>query len=112
MVLTWKRMACSLQVRGEDLPQVEKFKYLGVLFTSDGKRDCEIGRRTRDSRNVVTVPHCSSEEGAEPSVYIPTLSYLLWVMTERRRSQIPTFLELGLYIKALSHERQWVTVIL
>ncbi|KAI3370271.1 hypothetical protein L3Q82_025053 [Scortum barcoo] len=37
MVLDWKRVACPLQVGGEVLPQVEEFKYLGVLFTSEGK---------------------------------------------------------------------------
>ncbi|KAI3363659.1 hypothetical protein L3Q82_001288 [Scortum barcoo] len=31
MVLDWKRVACPLQVGGEVLPQVEEFKYLGVL---------------------------------------------------------------------------------
>ncbi|KAL7878925.1 hypothetical protein AOLI_G00098990 [Acnodon oligacanthus] len=45
MVLAWKRMACPLQVREKDLPYVEEFKDLGVLFTSDGKRDREIGHR-------------------------------------------------------------------
>ncbi|KAI3360191.1 hypothetical protein L3Q82_014509 [Scortum barcoo] len=33
MVLDRKRVACPLQVGGEVLPQVEEFKYLGVLFT-------------------------------------------------------------------------------
>ncbi|XP_077077941.1 uncharacterized protein LOC143731159 [Siphateles boraxobius] len=32
MVLSRKRVACPLQVGGEFLPQVEEFKYLGVLF--------------------------------------------------------------------------------
>lgn len=31
MVLHWRKVACSLQVRGEFLPQIEEFKYLGVL---------------------------------------------------------------------------------
>ncbi|KAK3566209.1 hypothetical protein QTP86_029183 [Hemibagrus guttatus] len=30
MVLDWKKVACTLQVGGEFLPQVEEFKYLGV----------------------------------------------------------------------------------
>ncbi|KAL7827652.1 hypothetical protein SRHO_G00333700 [Serrasalmus rhombeus] len=34
-----------LQEIAGDLPQVEEIKYLGVLLTSDGKRDHEIGRR-------------------------------------------------------------------
>ncbi|KAI3365818.1 hypothetical protein L3Q82_000807 [Scortum barcoo] len=45
MVLDWKRVACPLRVGGEVLPQVEDFKYLGVLFTSEGKMEREIDRR-------------------------------------------------------------------
>ncbi|KAI3359415.1 hypothetical protein L3Q82_002919 [Scortum barcoo] len=46
MVLHRKRVACPLQVGGEVLPQVEEeFKYLGVLFTSEGKIEREIDRR-------------------------------------------------------------------
>ncbi|KAK3567642.1 hypothetical protein QTP86_020413, partial [Hemibagrus guttatus] len=45
MVLNWKKVACTLQVGGELLPQVEEFKYLGVLFTSEGRMDREIDRR-------------------------------------------------------------------
>ncbi|KAI3368113.1 hypothetical protein L3Q82_007840 [Scortum barcoo] len=40
-----KGVACPLQVGGEVLPQVEEFKYLGVLFTSEGKIEREIDRR-------------------------------------------------------------------
>ncbi|KAI3352078.1 hypothetical protein L3Q82_020894 [Scortum barcoo] len=39
------RVACPLRVSGEVLPQVEEFKYLGVLFTSEGKMEREIDRR-------------------------------------------------------------------
>ncbi|KAK3508331.1 hypothetical protein QTP70_021477, partial [Hemibagrus guttatus] len=76
MVLDRKKMACTLQVGGKVLPQVEEFKYLGVLFTSEERMD----------------------QGAEPegelsiyqSIYVPTLTYghELWVMTERVRSRI------------------------
>ncbi|KAK3531015.1 hypothetical protein QTP70_007862 [Hemibagrus guttatus] len=45
MVLDRKKVACTLPVGGEVLPQVEKFKYLGVLFTSEGRMDHEIDRR-------------------------------------------------------------------
>ncbi|KAI3357826.1 hypothetical protein L3Q82_016218 [Scortum barcoo] len=37
--------SCPLRVGGEVLPQVEEFKYLGVLFTSEGKMEREIDRR-------------------------------------------------------------------
>ena len=39
MVPDRKKVACSLRVWGEFLPQVEKFKYLGVLFMSEGRKD-------------------------------------------------------------------------
>ncbi|KAI3354606.1 hypothetical protein L3Q82_019110 [Scortum barcoo] len=45
MVLDRKRVVCPLRVGGEVLPQVEEFKYLGVLFTSEGKMEREIDRR-------------------------------------------------------------------
>ncbi|KAK3534009.1 hypothetical protein QTP86_000516 [Hemibagrus guttatus] len=45
MVLDRKKVACILQVGGEFLPQVKEFKYLGVLFMSEERMDCEIDRR-------------------------------------------------------------------
>ena len=33
---------CVLQVNGAILKQVEKFRYLGVAFTSDGRQDEEL----------------------------------------------------------------------
>ena len=44
MVLNWKKVECSLQVRDESLPQAEEFNYLGVLFTSDGRFEWEMDR--------------------------------------------------------------------
>ncbi|KAK3535941.1 hypothetical protein QTP70_021242 [Hemibagrus guttatus] len=41
MVLDRKKVACTLQVGGEVLPQVEEFKYLGLLFTSERMMDRE-----------------------------------------------------------------------
>ncbi|XP_065327302.1 ependymin-like [Pelmatolapia mariae] len=45
MVLSQKRVECPLRVGDEFLSQVEKFKYLGILFASDGRREPEIDRR-------------------------------------------------------------------
>ena len=39
MVLNRKRVECTLRVGDEILPQVEEFKYLGVLFTSEGRME-------------------------------------------------------------------------
>ena len=42
MVLSCKRVECPLQVKSEVLLQVEEFKYLGILFTSEGRMELEI----------------------------------------------------------------------
>ncbi|KAI3364000.1 hypothetical protein L3Q82_001596 [Scortum barcoo] len=54
---------------GEVLPQVEEFKYLGVLFTSEGKMEREIDRRigAASCSYAVGVPDRRGEEGAESS---------------------------------------------
>lgn len=44
MVLSQKRMACSLQAGWEVLYQEEEFKYFGVLFISEGRIKREIDR--------------------------------------------------------------------
>ena len=64
MVLDWKKVACSLRVEGEFLPHVEEFKYLGVLFTSEGRMEREIDRLI-GAMAMVVVSVCHSEERAE-----------------------------------------------
>ncbi len=91
-----KKLACPLQVGGELLPQVEEFKYLGVLFTSEGRMEREIDRRLTVMwsmyRSVVVKKElsCKAELSIYRSIYVPTLTYghELWVMTERTRSRI------------------------
>ncbi|KAK3518499.1 hypothetical protein QTP70_001476 [Hemibagrus guttatus] len=95
MVLDRKKVACTIQVGGEVLPQVEEFKYLGVLFTSEGRMDCEIDRRIGAAaavmrsmyRSVVVKKELSRKAKLSiyQSIYVPTLTYghELWVMTER-----------------------------
>ncbi|KAI3358336.1 hypothetical protein L3Q82_014777 [Scortum barcoo] len=82
MVLDRKRVACPLRVGGEVLPQVEEFKYLGVLFTSEGKMEHEIDRQIGAASAVMQsdVPDRHGEEGAESKgealdlpVNLPTL---------------------------------------
>ncbi|KAK3519394.1 hypothetical protein QTP70_027533 [Hemibagrus guttatus] len=92
-----KKVACTLQVGGEVLPQVEEFKYLGVLFTSEGRMDREIDRRIGAAaavmrsmyRSVVVKKELSRKAKLliYQSIYAPTLTYghELWVMTERVR---------------------------
>ncbi|KAK3567045.1 hypothetical protein QTP86_009013 [Hemibagrus guttatus] len=104
MVLYRKKVACTLQVGGEVLPQVEELKYLGVLFTSEGRMDREIDRRIGAAaavmrsmyRSVVVKKELSRKAKLSiyQSIYVPTLIYghELWVMTERpppRRTPLP-----------------------
>ena len=100
MVLSRKRVDCPLQVGGEFLPQVEEFRYLGVLFTSEGRMEREIDRRIGAAsavmrslyRSVVVKKElsCKAKLSIYRSIYVPTLTYghELWVMTERTRSRI------------------------
>ena len=44
---------CMLQVRGNPLQQVEKFKYLGVVFVNDGRWSEEIDRWIRQANAVL-----------------------------------------------------------
>ncbi|KAK3530886.1 hypothetical protein QTP70_004401 [Hemibagrus guttatus] len=100
MVLDRKKVACTLQVGGEVLTQVEEFKYLGVLFTSEGRMDREIDRWIGAAaavmrsmyRSVVVKKELSRKAKLSiyQSIYVPTLTYghELWVMTESVRSRI------------------------
>uniref|UniRef100_A0A8C6PHS8 Reverse transcriptase domain-containing protein n=1 Tax=Nothobranchius furzeri TaxID=105023 RepID=A0A8C6PHS8_NOTFU len=100
MVLIWKRVECLFRVGDEVLPQVVEFKYLWVLFTSEGKLEREIDRRIGAASAVMQVLYRSAVMKRElsqkaklsiyQSVYVPTLTYCheLWVVTERTRSRI------------------------
>ena len=84
------------QVSGNTLQQVEKFKYLGVVFTSDWRRSEEIDTRIDKSAGVLSL--CSHKMRAFKhrktvsfqSVFVPILTYgrESWVMTERILTQV------------------------
>jgi hypothetical protein len=100
-------VACPLQVGGEILPQVEEFKYLGVLFTSEGRIEREIERRIGAASAVMRSMYqsvvvkkeltCKAKLSIYRSIYVPTLTYghELWVMTERKRSRIQAAFSAG-----------------
>uniref|UniRef100_A0AAZ1XTU1 C-type lectin domain-containing protein n=1 Tax=Oreochromis aureus TaxID=47969 RepID=A0AAZ1XTU1_OREAU len=100
MVLSQKRVECSLQVRDESLPQVEALKYFGVLFTSDRRRKREIDRRIGAAAAVMQALYRSVVVKRELtvkaklsiywSIYVPTPTYghELWVVNEITRSRI------------------------
>uniref|UniRef100_A0A8C2ZPF1 Reverse transcriptase domain-containing protein n=1 Tax=Cyclopterus lumpus TaxID=8103 RepID=A0A8C2ZPF1_CYCLU len=100
MVLCRKLADCSLQVGANCLPQAKEFKYLGVLFTSEGKVEREVDRRIGAAaavkqalyRSILVKRELSRKAKLSIywSVYVPTLTYghELWVVTERTRSRI------------------------
>ncbi|CAN9506880.1 unnamed protein product [Ophioblennius macclurei] len=100
MVLSRKRVDCLLHVGEEVLPQVEEFKYLGILFTSEGRMEQEVDRRIGAASTVMRTLNRSAVMKKElsrkaklsicRSIYVPTLTYghELWVMTERMRSRV------------------------
>uniref|UniRef100_A0A671TUB9 Endonuclease/exonuclease/phosphatase domain-containing protein n=1 Tax=Sparus aurata TaxID=8175 RepID=A0A671TUB9_SPAAU len=98
MVLDWKKMACSLRVGGELLPQVEEFKYLGVLFTSEGRMEREIDRRIGAAAAVMQLVYRlwwresrakrRSSRFTGQSTFLPSYGHELWVVTERIRPRI------------------------
>uniref|UniRef100_A0A8P4KHH4 Reverse transcriptase domain-containing protein n=1 Tax=Dicentrarchus labrax TaxID=13489 RepID=A0A8P4KHH4_DICLA len=85
MVLSRKPVDCLLRVGSESLPQVKEFKYLRVLFTSEGRMEQEIGRRIGAAgavlqslyRTVVTKRGLSQKAKLSiyQSIFVPTLTY-------------------------------------
>ena len=79
------------------LKQVEKFKYLGVAFTSDGRQDKELDTQIGKTSTVMRALHYSvvmkrklSKNAKLPffkTVFVLILTYghESWVMTERVR---------------------------
>ena len=90
---------CVVQVNGATMKQVEKFKYLGVAFTSDGMQDEELDTRIGKASAVMRGLHYSVVMNRElpkkgkllifRTVFVSILTYghESWVMTERMRSQ-------------------------
>ena len=99
MCLPTSPMQRMLQVRGNTLQQVEKFKYIGVVFTSDGRWSEEVDTRLGKGnaflreldRFVVTKRELlnTAKLSVFKSVFFPTLTYRheSWVTTERRLTQ-------------------------
>ena len=102
--LSRKPVDCLLRVGNEALAQVKEFKYLGVLFASEGMMEREIGRRIGAAgavlrslyRTVVTKRELSHKAklsiywSIDRSIFVPILTYCHegWVMTERTRSRV------------------------
>ena len=91
---------CSLQVYGETLKHVEKFKHLGVQFTSDERQNTELDTRIDKASAVMLKFQCSvvmkreltktANLSIHKSVFLLVLTYGhdSWIMGERFRSRV------------------------
>ena len=54
MIISWKDInpICSINIHGNPLKQVNKFKYLGTILTSDGKSQTEVRRRIGQAKTA------------------------------------------------------------
>ncbi|CAM1296180.1 Uncharacterised protein r2_g546 [Pycnogonum litorale] len=98
LLLSRRPGRCAMHVNGVPLERVEKFKYLGVVFTSDGRRDIKLDSRIaaagavlRQLQRPVLLRRelgVKAELAVLKSVFVPILTYghEPWVMTERTRS--------------------------
>lgn len=62
MVLSWKRVGCSLRLWGETLPMWKEFKYLRILIMSDGTWDCQMDHVSCSSVTVGILVHVVKSE--------------------------------------------------
>ena len=82
------------------MPRMEKFKHLGAVFTSGGRRSEEIDTRVGEANavlrefywSVVTKRELSNiaKLSVFKSVFVPILTYghEFWIMTERILTQV------------------------
>ena len=91
---------CSFQTNGVTLQQTEKFKYLGVTFSSDGRKDDELDTRIGKTSAIMRQFYRSVVLKRElctkamllvfRAVFVSILTYGhdCWVMTERVKSRV------------------------
>ena len=100
MCLSKQPKQFSLQIDGVLLKQSEKFKYLNVSFTSDGRQNSETDIHIGKARAVMHQLHRSVVLKRElctkaklsifRSVYVPILTYghECWIINEKVRSRV------------------------
>ena len=91
---------CSLQIDGVPLKQSEKFKYLGVSFTSDGRQNNEldicVGKASAVMRQLQRSVALQRELCTKAKlsifrpVYVPILTYghECWILNEKMRYRV------------------------
>ena len=57
-----KPKQCMLQVSGNTLQQIEKFKYFGMVFTRDGRQNKEIDTWIGKANTVLKELYCSGDK--------------------------------------------------
>jgi hypothetical protein len=100
LVLSRDASAAALHINGVPLKQVDRFKYLGVMFTDDGKQEAELDSRLGKASTVMRELNRSvvlkrelrtkAKLAVFKSVYLPTLTYghECWIMSEKVRSRL------------------------
>ena len=100
MYLSKHHVQCSFQTNGATLKQMEKFKYLGVILSSNGKQDRKLDRLIGKASAVMRQLYrlivlkrdlCTKAKlSVFRLVFLPIITYghECWVMTERVRSRI------------------------
>ena len=93
LCLLRRRRQCILQVSGNILQQVETFKYLEVVFTSDGSRNKELDTLIRTANEVLRELYCSMVTKRELSKTAKLLvfkSVFLQILTCGHESYVTT----------------------
>lgn len=99
MCLSRRPVDCALHVSGVPIRQVEEFKYLGTLFTSDGRQEKELSRRINCASGVLRelwtlagnrTVSTEALVSIFKAVYRSSLTYghETWILTERTRSRV------------------------
>ena len=100
MVLSRQATDCIIKVNGAQLRQVNEFKYLGVMFSSDGRQDKEIDRRINQAGAAASelwktvVANVKMSQQTKMAIYktlfraILTYGSETWILEERTRSKI------------------------
>ena len=100
MCLSRQPVQCSFQANRVTIQQTEKFKYLGVRFSTDGRQDnkldTRIGKASAVMRQLYWLVVLKRELCTKAKlfvfrlIFVPILTYghERWVMTARVRSQV------------------------
>ena len=91
---------CKVNVDGQEIAQVEKMKYLGVMLSASGRCDDEIEQRIGAATNVIGAMRKQVQDRREPkkstklrlynAMVMPTLLYgcEMWTMQQQHVSSL------------------------